>query len=89
MHGVSKPPQLRDYDEKIAEVRREKESAIDSQDFEKASALRDEERQLIAAKDSKVKEWTAKEMDVVLEVTEGGPMLPKRLAYSREFRLPT
>ena len=33
---MTAPPDLREYDEKIAQVRREKESAIDSQDFEKA-----------------------------------------------------
>src|SRR5437899_206239 len=38
---MTAPPELREYDEKIADVRREKESAIDSQDFEKAAALRD------------------------------------------------
>ena len=34
---MTAPPGLREYDEKIAQVRREKESAIDSQDFEKAA----------------------------------------------------
>jgi ATP-dependent Clp protease ATP-binding subunit ClpC len=37
---MTAPPGLREYDEKIAGVRREKDSAIDSQDFEKAAALR-------------------------------------------------
>ena len=43
---MTAPPGLREFDEKIAGVRREKESAIDSQDFEKAAALRDTEKQL-------------------------------------------
>ncbi len=47
---MTAPPDLREYDEKIAQVRREKESAIDSQDFEKAAALRDNEKQLLAKK---------------------------------------
>ena len=54
---MTAPPDLREYDEKIAQVRREKESAIDSQDFEKAIALRDNEKQLIAKKDAREKEW--------------------------------
>src|SRR4029079_4088549 len=33
---MTAPPDLREFDEKIAEARREKESAIDAQDFEKA-----------------------------------------------------
>src|SRR6202035_4600554 len=67
---MTAPPDLREYDEKIAQVRREKESAIDSQDFEKAAALRDNEKQLIAKKDAREKEWKAGDMDVVAEVNE-------------------
>src|SRR5690554_5589157 len=67
---MTAPPDLREYDEKIAQVRREKESAIDSQDFEKAAALRDNEKQLLAKKASREKEWKAGDMDVVAEVTD-------------------
>ena len=67
---MTAPPDLRDYDEKIAGVRREKESAIDSQDFEKAAALRDTENQLIAKKDGREKEWKAGDMDAVAVVDE-------------------
>ena len=67
---MTAPPDLREYDEKIAQVRREKESAIDSQDFEKAAALRDNEKQLIAKKEAREKEWKAGDMDVVAEVNE-------------------
>ncbi|WP_067918805.1 ATP-dependent Clp protease ATP-binding subunit, partial [Actinomadura rubrobrunea] len=67
---MTAPPDLREYDEKIAAVRREKESAIDAQDFEKAAALRDREKQLLSAKAAREKEWKAGDMDVVAEVTE-------------------
>jgi ATP-dependent Clp protease ATP-binding subunit ClpC len=67
---MTAPPDLREFDEKIASVRREKESAIDSQDFEKAAALRDNENQLIAKKDGREKEWKAGDMDTVAEVNE-------------------
>src|SRR5213083_1949110 len=67
---MTAPPDLREYDEKIAGVRKEKESAIDSQDFEKAAALRDKEKQLLAAKDAREKEWKDGDMDVVAEVNE-------------------
>src|SRR6266496_3772903 len=67
---MTAPPDLREYDEKIAQVRREKESAIDSQDFEKAAALRDTEKQLIAKKDAREKEWKAGDMDLPAEVNE-------------------
>ena len=45
---MTAPPDLREFDEKIADARREKESAIDAQDFEKAARLRDQEKQLVA-----------------------------------------
>ena len=67
---MTAPPDLREFDEKIADVRREKESAIDSQDFEKAAALRDKEKQLIDRKDTREKEWKAGDMDAVAEVNE-------------------
>jgi ATP-dependent Clp protease ATP-binding subunit ClpC len=67
---MTAPPDLREYDEKIADVRRDKESAIDAQDFEKAAALRDREKQLLQAKAQREKEWKAGDMDVVAEVTE-------------------
>src|SRR6266487_3992428 len=67
---MTAPPELREFDEKIAGVRREKESAIDSQDFEKAAAVRDSEKQLIAKKDARGKEWKAGDMDAVAEVNE-------------------
>ncbi len=65
---MTAPPDLREFDEKIAGVRRDKESAIDSQDFEKAASLRDKEKQLLAAKTKREKEWKAGDMDVVAEV---------------------
>ena len=66
---MTAPPGLRESGEKIADVRREKESAIDSQDFEKAAALRDTEKQLTGKKDAGEKEWKAGGMDTVAEVT--------------------
>ncbi|GLZ04224.1 ATP-dependent Clp protease ATP-binding protein [Actinomadura sp. NBRC 104412] len=67
---MTAPPDLREFDEKIAGVRLEKESAIDAQDFEKAAALRDSEKQLLGRKAQREKEWRAGDMDVVAEVTE-------------------
>ena len=44
--------------QEIAQVRREKEAAIDRQDFEAAAALRDKEKQLLGARTAREKEWT-------------------------------
>ncbi|WP_328990617.1 ATP-dependent Clp protease ATP-binding subunit [Kribbella sp. NBC_01245] len=67
---MTAPPDLREFDEKIANVRREKESAIDAQDFERAANLRDDEKKLINAKAEREKQWKAGDMDVVAEVDE-------------------
>jgi len=67
---MTAPPELREMDEKIAEVRKEKESAIDGQDFEKAASLRDNEKQLMAEKVEREKSWKAGDLDVVAEVDE-------------------
>ncbi|ASU56515.1 MULTISPECIES: ATP-dependent Clp protease ATP-binding subunit [Nocardiopsis] len=67
---MTAPPDLREFDEKIAAVRRDKESAIDAQDFEKAASLRDDEKQLLGKKAQREKEWKAGDMDVVAEVDE-------------------
>jgi len=67
---MTAPPDLREFDDKIADVRRRKEGAIDSQDFEAAASLRDEEKKLIIAKSEREKQWKAGDMDVVAEVDE-------------------
>jgi ATP-dependent Clp protease ATP-binding subunit ClpC len=67
---MTAPPDLREFDERIANVRREKESAIDAQDFEKAASLRDREKTLLQEKAQREKEWKAGDMDVVAEVDE-------------------
>jgi ATP-dependent Clp protease ATP-binding subunit ClpC len=67
---MTAPPDLREFDERISEVRREKESAIDSQDFEKAASLRDKEKTLLGEKAQREREWKAGDLDVVAEVDD-------------------
>ena len=67
---MTAPPDLREFDERIAAVRREKESAIDAQDFEKAASLRDKEKTLLQEKAQREREWKAGDMDIVAEVDE-------------------
>ena len=67
---MTAPPDLREFDERIANVVREKESAIDGQDFEKAARLRDDEKNLRAEKARRESEWRNGDMDVVAEVNE-------------------
>lgn len=67
---MTAPPELREFDERIAKARKDKESAIDSQDFERAASLRDNEKNLIAEKSEREKSWKAGDLDVVSEVDE-------------------
>src|ERR1700681_2721419 len=67
---MTAPPDLREFDEKIADARREKESAIDAQDFEKAASLRDREKHLVAQRAEREKQWRSGDLDVVAEVDD-------------------
>jgi ATP-dependent Clp protease ATP-binding subunit ClpC len=67
---MTAPPDLREFDARISDVRRDKESAIDAQDFEKAASLRDNEKNMLAEKAKREREWKSGDMDVVAEVDE-------------------
>ena len=66
---MTAPPELKEMDQKIAEIRREKESAIDAQDFEGAAKLRDEEQRLITERQEKEAAWKNGDLDEISEVT--------------------
>ena len=68
---LSSPPELREFDEKIADVRARKEQAIEDQDFEKAASLRDEEKNLLGERLRLEKQWKAGEMGSTGTVDEG------------------
>ena len=51
------PPDLRDAEDRIKAIRADKEEAIKSQDFERAAALRDEEKKLTEDCEAKKNEW--------------------------------
>jgi predicted ArsR family transcriptional regulator len=52
-------PDTSDLDEQIEVVRTGKEAAVDAQDFNQAASLRDQEKQLLAAKAARREQWTA------------------------------
>ena len=56
---VGTAPDLAQLDQEITQVLRDKESAIDAQDFENAAVLRDREQQLIGDKTARQQEWAA------------------------------
>jgi ATP-dependent Clp protease ATP-binding subunit ClpC len=51
------PPDIKDLEEKIEKIRKEKESAIKGQDFELAASLRDQEREAKEALEKVKGEW--------------------------------
>lgn len=68
---LSSPPELREFDDKIADVRRRKEEAIEGQDFEKAASLRDEEKTLLGERLQLEKKWRSGEAGATGVVDEG------------------
>ena len=60
---VGMAPSMRDLESEIAQLRRDKESAIDSQDFETAAALRDREKRLLHEKARREEGWEADAAD--------------------------
>ena len=67
---MTAPEDLREVDERISEVRKEKEAAIDAQDFEKAAGLRDTERKLGEERSAKEKKWRSDDLEEIAEVGE-------------------
>jgi ATP-dependent Clp protease ATP-binding subunit ClpA len=56
---VGTGPDERELDREIGQLRRDKEAAIDAQDFENAAVLRDRESQLLSDKAARLQEWAA------------------------------
>ncbi|GAB3536841.1 ATP-dependent Clp protease ATP-binding subunit [Arthrobacter tecti] len=67
---MTAPPELKEIDERIADVKREKESAIDAQDFEGAARLRDREQKLHDERMDKERRWKSGGLDDIAEVDE-------------------
>ncbi|HSD23572.1 MAG TPA: Clp protease N-terminal domain-containing protein, partial [Solirubrobacterales bacterium] len=59
--SMTQPPVYRDLEEEIETTRREKEAAIEAQEFEKAAALRDKERKLTNKKRELEQAWESGE----------------------------
>jgi len=67
---MSTPPEIKEYDARIEQVRQEKEAAIDGQDFEGAASLRDKEQQLQDERNRKEREWREEAATGIAEVGE-------------------
>jgi ATP-dependent Clp protease ATP-binding subunit ClpC len=69
LKAMTRPPDLKEIDERIDKLNTEKEAAVMEQDFEKAAHLRDQAEKLKKEKDKLTKDWRdkAKEADGVVD----------------------
>ncbi|MFM8271194.1 MAG: ATP-dependent Clp protease ATP-binding subunit, partial [Gemmata sp.] len=69
LKGMTRPPDLKELDEKIEKLNQEKEAAVMDQDFERAAHLRDQSEKLRKEKEQQHKQWRekAKETDGVVD----------------------
>ena len=68
--SMTAPPVYRDLEEDIESTRRDKEAAIEAQEFEKAANLRDKERQLTNKKRELEEQWRSGESGERPEIGE-------------------
>ena len=57
LQSMTQPPDLKDMEEEIARLDREKDEAVAAQDFERAAKVRDEAQQIRRKKDQLMREW--------------------------------
>jgi ATP-dependent Clp protease ATP-binding subunit ClpC len=63
IRSMSAPPRYRELEEEIEKVRKDKEDAIENQEFEKAASLRDKERKLSQKKRELEENWRQNEAE--------------------------
>ncbi len=67
---LTRPPSIKKAEEQIEEINKLKVAAIAEQDFEKAAALRDDEKNAKKALEETLKEWRASSEEKVVTVTD-------------------
>src|SRR5699024_8280088 len=69
LHSYTVPPNLTELEQELDEVRKEKDAAVQSQEFEKAASLRDTEQQLREKLEVTRNEWKEKQGKANSKVT--------------------
>src|SRR6266516_2689980 len=69
INAMTRPPDVREIEKEIEEIRLEKEAAIKAQDFEKAAALRDREKQTKEKLDAILSKWREEREEKQVTVT--------------------
>ncbi len=69
LKAMTKPPDLKEIDDEVERLNKEKEEAVANQDFEKAAALRDQADKLKKKKQSVTRDWRerSREADGVVD----------------------
>jgi ATP-dependent Clp protease ATP-binding subunit ClpC len=70
LRAFTPPPDLKEMEQSIEELRKEKEASIGAQEFEKAAQLRDQETRLREEIETARQNWRQKQDEGVLEVAE-------------------
>lgn len=70
LQNTMRPPDMKDIEREIESVTQEKEEAIRGQEFEKAAALRDKEKQLHAQLEQNKKDWEKQRQTLEVTVSE-------------------
>ena len=68
--AMTRPPEFKQLELAVEEIRKEKEEAIGDQEYEKAAALRDEEKNKKGELDEKLEEWRAQSEEKTIDVDE-------------------
>ena len=96
LKSMTRPPDLKEIDEEVEQLNKEKEEAVANQDFEKAAALRDQADKLKKKKQTITREWRDKSRetdgivddDVIAEVVSKMTGIPlTRLSTEDSMRL--
>ena len=96
LRTMSKPPDLKDIDDDVERLNKEKEDAVANQDFEKAASLRDQADKLRRKKEQITRDWREKsretdgvvDEEVVAEVVSKMTGIPlTRLSTEDSLRL--
>ncbi|MDB4517958.1 ATP-dependent Clp protease ATP-binding subunit [Akkermansiaceae bacterium] len=70
IHTMTRPPELKELEVRIALINVDKVKAINDQDFEKAAALRDEEKSAKKELEDQLEGWRGVSEEKVVEVSE-------------------
>jgi len=69
LQSFTVPPNLKELEERLEKVRKEKDAAVQSQEFEEAAALRDQEQKLREELEKTKKDWKERQGKLNMEVT--------------------